>query len=686
MRRGVTRALPSGRACAARLLTAHRRRPADMRTGRREGGVLDVRGSRDMIPNVVDDSRKMVDSGVKMVELRRMARQCYKSFRQNGGVFRRNSLPGNDLELWSVDTIFKTNAQKELRPNSTVAPTAECRQDSIESDLTSPRHFFIARQGQTKSNNPPAATPASVSPGGSLECRFRDRSPSMSEPYKIVVGLEVHVQLLTRTKLFCGCLNKFGLPPNSATCPVCLGLPGALPVMNEQAFRLALKAALALNCTIANHHGQKRGFTKWDRKNYYYPDLPKNFQISQYDLPFSHDGWLEINVAQANPDRKVGGGFSKKIGIIRAHLEEDAGKNLHDESGRGGDTRVDLNRTGTPLLEIVSRPDMNSPEEAVAYLEEIRLLLREIAVSDCEMQEGSLRCDANVNIHVPQPDGTHHATPLVEIKNLNSFRGVGRAIAYEGKRHYEEYRKDPENFRFGKLLKTTAGWDDARGVTVVQRHKEEAADYRYFPEPDLVPVVVSQELIDAVRAETGELPGAQRTRLQSQYGLSANDAQVLTAKGRLMVAYFEEVAKGVGDGKAAANRVSDLIYPALSERKLEIGDFPIPAAQFADFMKETSPLSKQDRVELLKFMLDNAADLRQAMEKTGIKPQTFDEATLRAKVIAAMSANPKSVADFKSGKLAAANKIKGEVMKTSKGAPNDLVQRLLEEELARAPG
>src|ERR1700704_3891693 len=220
--------------------------------------------------------------------------------------------------------------------------------------------------------------------------------------YRIVIGLEVHVQLLTQTKLFCGCRTQFGLPPNSATCPVCLGLPGSLPVMNRRAFELSLRTAAAINCEIAP-------FTKWDRKQYYYPDLPKNYQISQYDLPFSHDGWLEIQAT----------GGTKKIGIIRAHLEEDAGKNLHDESGRGGDTKVDLNRTGTPLLEIVSQPDMNTPEEAIAYLEEIRLMMRELGVSDCEMQEGSLRCDANVNVHVPmtgEPKG-YAATPLVEIKN-----------------------------------------------------------------------------------------------------------------------------------------------------------------------------------------------------------------------------------------------------------------------------
>jgi aspartyl-tRNA(Asn)/glutamyl-tRNA(Gln) amidotransferase subunit B len=495
----------------------------------------------------------------------------------------------------------------------------------------------------------------------------------MAEPYKIVVGLEVHLQLLTKTKLFCGCPNRFGLPPNSATCPVCLGLPGSLPVMNREAFRLALKAALALNCTIATHPGQPRGFTKWDRKNYYYPDLPKNYQISQYDLPFSHDGWLEVAVANG----------TKRIRIIRAHLEEDAGKNLHDESGRGGDTRVDLNRTGTPLLEIVSHPDVNSPEEAIAYLEELRLMLRELGVSDCEMQEGSLRCDANVNVHVPQPDGTTAATPLVEVKNLNSFRAVGRAIKYEAERQYREFQKDPANYRKEKQSKTTAGWDDAKGRTEVQRHKEEAADYRYFPDPDLVPVVVSAGQIDAVRAEMGELPQAQRARLRSQYGLSAYDAGVFTAKGRKVVAYFEAVAAAVGDAKAAANRMADLVFPTLSDRKEEIDAFPLGASAFAEFVKETGPLSKQDRIDLLKHVLERGVSVKAAMDATGIKPAQLDEGALRAAVAAAVAANPKAVADFKKGKDAAKMSIVGAVMRANKGAPNDVVRRLVDEELAK---
>src|SRR5437899_1745351 len=241
-------------------------------------------------------------------------------------------------------------------------------------------------------------------------------------PYRIVIGLEGQVQLLTKTKLSCGCSSQFGLPPNSATCPICIGMPGVLPAMNRLAFDLALKAALALNCRIAS-------FTKWDRKNYYYPDLPKNYQISQYDLPFSHDGWLAIETA-ASP---------KRVGIIRVHLEEDAGKMLHDEQGGGRESLVDLNRTGTPLLEIVSKPELGSPEEAKAYLEELRLLLRELEVSDCEMQEGSLRCDANVNIHVPDGSGGFAATPIVQCKNLNSFRAVERAVKYEAGRQYDEF-------------------------------------------------------------------------------------------------------------------------------------------------------------------------------------------------------------------------------------------------------
>lgn len=496
----------------------------------------------------------------------------------------------------------------------------------------------------------------------------------MSLPYKIVVGLEVHVQLLTKTKLFCGCSTKFGSPPNSQTCPVCLGLPGTLPVMNRKAFDLAMRAAIALNCSIAE-------FTKWDRKNYYYPDLPKNFQISQYDLPFSYEGFLEINAA-ADPKKDY---TPKKIGIFRAHLEEDAGKNTHDESGRGADSRVDLNRTGTPLLEIVSKPDINSPEEARAYLEEIRLMLREIGVSDCEMQEGSLRCDANVNIHVPYEGGIA-ATPLVEVKNLNSISSVGKAIAYEAQRQYEEFKKDPVNYRFGRILKTTAGWNDVRGNTVVQRHKEDAADYRYFPEPDLVPVVVTPSEVHAAKLAMGELPAEQRKRLQgAPFGLTYYDATVLAAKGRQMVKYYETVTAAVGDGKQVINRMSDLVMGALNERKEEIDQFPINADKFADFMKKTASINQQDRRDVFKHMLEHNTDASTAMTALNIAT-SFDESKLLAAVLEAIAANGPAVEDYKKGKTAAANRIKGHVMKTQKGAPNDIVQKLLDAELAKLVG
>jgi aspartyl-tRNA(Asn)/glutamyl-tRNA(Gln) amidotransferase subunit B len=507
----------------------------------------------------------------------------------------------------------------------------------------------------------------------------------MPDPYKLVIGLEVHVQLLTRTKLFCGCPNQFGLPPNSATCPVCLGMPGVLPVMNRAAFELALKAALALDGKVA-------GFTKWDRKNYYYPDLPKNYQISQYDLPFCDGGHLAIETA-AGP---------KQVRLIRVHLEEDAGKLLHDESGRGQESKVDLNRTGTPLLEIVSQPDMNAPEEAVAYLQELRLLLRELGISDCEMQEGSLRCDANVNLHVPQPDGSVAATPIVEVKNLNSIRGVERALKYEADRQFEELN---ENLASGEwrviggvvqtrkrdgtwaaVAKTTAGWDDAGGVTRVQRRKEEASDYRYFPEPDLVPVEVSEAWLNRVRATLGELPAAQRARVRSQYGLSDYDAGVLTRQGRAFVAYFEAAAAASGDAKAVANWATNEVLSSLNERKQELAAFPMTADKLAGLVTEVKAagLNKQRARDVYAHMLDHGTDAAAAIAALGFKA-VADEGAIRALVQKGIAANPQAVADYKAGKTRAADRIKGFVMKETKGLANTaVVQRLLEEELGKA--
>jgi aspartyl-tRNA(Asn)/glutamyl-tRNA(Gln) amidotransferase subunit B len=498
----------------------------------------------------------------------------------------------------------------------------------------------------------------------------------MEDRYQTIVGLEVHVQLLTETKLFCGCLTKFGLPPNSATCPVCLGLPGVLPVMNRRAFDLALRAALALNCRIAP-------FTKWDRKNYYYPDLPKNYQISQYDLPLGLGGWLEINIA-ADPRKDY---QPKRIGIIRAHLEEDAGKLLHDESGRGGDSRVDLNRTGTPLLEIVSKPDLASGAEAAAYLQELRLLLRELGISDCEMQEGSLRCDANVNIHIPDGAG-HIATPLVEVKNLNSIRAVERAIGYEAKRQFRAFH-DPQDLesyhkKFGEAPKATAGWVEEKGETRVQRRKEESSDYRYFPEPDLAPVAVDEAWLETVRKEMGELPSAQRQRLVTQHGLSLYDAHVLAASGRAMVAYFEETARLCGDAKAASNWVTNQVLATLNERKQSLADFPLRPAALADLIAQvrTRGLNNQRARDVYLKMLESGSSAADTIAALGIRE--ISETDLRAIVRAALAGNPKAVADYKKGNARAIDRIKGLVMKETKGmARMDLVQRLLDEELAQ---
>lgn len=512
--------------------------------------------------------------------------------------------------------------------------------------------------------------------------------------YRTIIGLEVHVQLLTKTKLFCGCATTFGLPPNSATCPVCCGLPGTLPVMNRQAFQLALRAAVALNCTIAP-------FTKWDRKNYFYPDLPKNYQISQYDLPFSSDGSLEIETSAG----------SRRIGIIRAHLEEDAGKMLHDEHAGRADSLVDLNRTGTPLLEIVSRPDIETPEEARAYLEELRLLLREIGVSDCEMQEGSLRCDANINLHVPQSDGTFVATPIIEVKNLNTIRGVERALKYEAERQANELRRNldggvwqidasaKQGFRdyhvipvrqrkadgsLGFVSKATAGWDERVGRTEIQRRKEEASDYRYFPEPDLVPVTVNEETLQRVRAELGELPAAQKARLQAQYALSAYDAGVLSRQGRAFVAYFEAVVKRCGDAKEACNWTVNDLLATLNERGIDIRACPLSAESLGDLVAEAKAtgLNRQRAREVYAVMLDGL-NVKEAIEKLGFKV-VADENQLLELVRKAIAANPKAVADFKKGKVKAADAIKGFVMRETKGmAKTETVQQLVMQELAK---
>jgi len=471
------------------------------------------------------------------------------------------------------------------------------------------------------------------------------------DAFTTVIGLEVHVQLKTESKLFCRCSTQFGAPPNTQTCPVCIGMPGSLPVMNRQAYRLALKTALALHCDIPD-------FTKWDRKNYYYPDLPKGYQISQFDLPMSRDGYLEIS--------DPGGAFpDRRIRIIRAHLEDDAGKSMHDEEAGKADSRIDLNRTGTPLLEIVSHPDIRSPVEAKAYLTELKLLLGYLGVSDCNMQEGSLRVDANVNVHVETPNGTI-ATPIVEIKNMNSFRAVERALAYEAQRQYELWRQTGQ--KLGDIPKQTRGWDDQQQLTRPQRHKEESSDYRYFPDPDLLPVRVTRQLLDDVRHELGELPAALRFRLCEQYHLDAYDSSVLVNQGPLLVDYFETLANESGSAKRASNWIQQDVLRALNEQNISLDHFPVPAATLAGLLKmiQQGDLDTSRGRDIFQHMMQTGSDVEHAMKQLGIEKVGGDELVELCREL--LSSNPQIVEDVKNGKQQAIGALIGQARKRNPNA------------------
>jgi len=489
--------------------------------------------------------------------------------------------------------------------------------------------------------------------------------------YTIIIGLEVHVQLTTESKMFTSCGTDFGLPPNTQTDPVSLGMPGTLPVMNGKAFELALKTAVALGAEITP-------FTKWDRKNYYYPDLPKNYQISQYDLPFSTGGWLEI------PTQKDGSGGGK-CRLTRVHLEEDTGKLTH---GAGGVSEVDLNRAGIPLMEIVSEPEIRSPQDAKACLEELRLTLRYLGVSDCEMQEGSLRCDANVNIHI-EKDGKMIATPIVEIKNLNSFRSVERAIQYEAERQYAQWQKDGKTIK--DAPKQTRGWSDPDGITKPQREKETAADYRYFPEPDLVPVVVDDAWIARVRASIGELPSARRKRFSGEYGLSDYDANVLVEQGQDVADYYDAVAKATGAYKLASNWVQQDILRIVKDQKISIGECPVGPESLADLINRVgrSELNTNQGREVLAKMIETGEPVDRIIEAGGYK-MVSDRGTIVAAIEAALASNPKALEDLKGGKKkpdAVKGFLRGQVMKQTGGkADPALVGELLDAKLAELAG
>ena len=486
-------------------------------------------------------------------------------------------------------------------------------------------------------------------------------------PFTTVIGLEVHVQLQTQTKLFCGCITTFGSPPNTQVCPTCLGLPGSLPVMNRRAFDLSLRAALALNCKIAL-------FTKWDRKNYFYPDLPKGYQISQFDLPFSYEGHLEI----CDPK----GAFEPRtVRITRVHLEEDAGKSMHDEAAGTADSRIDLNRTGTPLCEIVTEPDLRSAEEARAWLNELKLLLVYLGVSDCNMQEGSLRVDANVNLHIPQEDGRIAKTPIVEIKNMNSFRSVERALVYETERQWGEWQATKAEI--GSMPKQTRGWDDSAGVTRGQRHKEESSDYRYFPEPDLVPVTVTEEQVTKIRSAMGEPPAVLRKTLADRWKLPANDASVLVNQGPDLVKYFEDLATRVGEGKVASNWMQQDVLRTLNERGGNITDFPVKPEAVADIIArvQKGDFDTSRGREIFVSVLEKGTSVAEVVAGMGIA--AVDDGDLQALCEELIAENPKIVADVKGGKEQAAGGLIGQAKRKNPNVNPGKV-RALAIELIRA--
>lgn len=485
-------------------------------------------------------------------------------------------------------------------------------------------------------------------------------------PTTTIIGLEVHVQLKTETKLFCGCSTQFGNPPNTQVCPVCLGLPGALPVMNEHAIELAIRAGLAINCSIPP-------LTKWDRKQYFYPDLPKGYQISQFDLPICADGGLEI-VDPANAEA------TRHIGIIRAHLEEDAGKSMHDEVAGKADSRIDLNRCGTPLLEIVSEPDMRTADEALAYLTKLKEIMTHLGVSDCEMQEGSLRVDANINLHIDR-HGELIKTPIVEVKNMNSFRNVAAALHFEEQRQYAEWEET------GNTIEThgkrTFGWDDVKEVTYPQREKEESADYRYFPCPDLLPVRISSERVEEIRATLGETPDQTRDRLQSQYGIKAYDADVIVSQGRAMVEYYDAAALASGNGKRTSSWIQQDVLRTLKEQGGEIESFAVTAEKLAAILSkvESGELTNDRARDVFKHVAENGGEVDEAIKSLGI--ESVDESEMEELVKSLLAANPKIVDDVKNGNQKAVGALIGQAKKKNSNANPQTVReialRLIEE-------
>jgi aspartyl-tRNA(Asn)/glutamyl-tRNA(Gln) amidotransferase subunit B len=475
--------------------------------------------------------------------------------------------------------------------------------------------------------------------------------------YEPVIGLEVHVQLLTRTKIFCRCLTEFGDPPNTNVCPVCLGLPGPLPVLNRRAVEFAVLAALALNCRINEA-------SIFARKNYFYPDLPKGYQISQYDKPLAEHGYIEIKTKNG----------PKRIGITRVHLEEDAGKSLHDGLPDSSEwTSIDLNRSGVPLIEIVSEPDISSPDEAYEYLTRLKEIILYTGVSDCNMEEGSLRCDANVSI---RPRGQKEFGTKTEVKNVNSFRFIRHALEYEIERHEQVLESG------GRIVQQTRLYNPAEGKTFAMRSKEEAHDYRYFPEPDLLPLVVDEDWRKQIAAAMPELPEARRARLVQQYGITEYDAATLTSS-RALADQFEEAAGAARNPKRVANLVQSELLGRLKAKGLEIEQSPISmrgVAMSADLV-ESGAISGKMLKDLYDLAFESGEDFPAVYEKE--KPQQITDTAAIEKIIAeVIAAHPSQLEQYRGGKKTVMGFFVGQVMKASKGQANPvLVNELLAKKL-----
>ncbi|MGC0772983.1 MAG: Asp-tRNA(Asn)/Glu-tRNA(Gln) amidotransferase subunit GatB [Candidatus Acidiferrum sp.] len=482
-------------------------------------------------------------------------------------------------------------------------------------------------------------------------------SPDLQAKYETVIGLEVHVQLLTNSKIFCGCSTHFGDPPNTNVCPVCLGLPGTLPVLNKRAVELAMRASLALNCTVHEH-------SRFARKNYFYPDLPKGYQISQYELPLATNGWLEIDHD----------GAKKRIGITRLHLEEDAAKNLHEGFTQSATKAyIDYNRCGTPLSEIVSEPDMRAPEEAYAYLTTLRQIMLYTGVSDCNMEEGSLRCDANVSVRLR---GAKDFGTKVEVKNLNSFRYLQKALEYEMERHIGLLESG------GRISQETRLWHQDESRTVSMRSKEKAHDYRYFPEPDLLPVHVSSAWREDVLRSLPELPEAKRVRFISAHGLTPYDAGVLTGT-QALADYFESATKAGAPAKTAANWIQTELLRRLNDSGKEIDASTVTPGSLAELLKlvESGQITGAIAKKVFAAMFETGRGASEIVAAEGLA-QISDSSAIEQAVREVIEKNPDNVAKFKSGNEGVFKFFVGQVMRATRGqanpqAVNDILRKLL---------